>query len=227
MPNNKKEEKIDVQEEAASFLEINSREMKRSIISNIKKQLILFPVSPFTTDIILSYKVIYDFLTSNPNKKAVWFSVDKPVKKVVKEFKDNGFDIQDHSERIIFIDAVSKSVADSKNNKDVIVKYIENPDNLVEISMTLQDIFSDPAIEIAVIDSLNGLLAFNSEKNILKFMRFLSTIAEETDTAIISVFYKDEYPKELESAFQIPSDGLLQVNDDKIVLKKKLETITI
>ncbi|MEM4590204.1 MAG: ATPase domain-containing protein [Candidatus Micrarchaeia archaeon] len=227
MPNNKKDEKLDIQEETASFLDINPKEMKRSLISNIKKQLILFPISPFTTDIVLSYKIIYDFLTSNPNKKAVWFSIDKPVNKVIKEFKDNGFDIQDHSERIIFIDAISKSITDSKNNKNFTVNFIENPDNLVEISMALQDIFSDQAIEIAVIDSLNGLLAFNSEKNMLKFMRFLSTIAEETDTAIISVFYKDEYPKELESAFQIPCDGLLQVSDDKIVLKKKLETITI
>lgn len=224
MSNNKQNEKV---EEQSSFLEIDSKEIKKSIISNVKKQLILFPVLPSTKDFVLSYKIVYDFLTSNPNKKALWFSIDKPVKKVIKEFKENGFDISDHSERIIFIDAISKSITESKNNKEYEVLYIENPDNLVEISMVLQDVLSDPLIELAVIDSLNGLLAFNDEKDILKFIRFLSATSEETDTALIGIFYKNEYSQNIESAFQIPCDGVIEIEDDKIILKKKLETIII
>ncbi|MCS7109288.1 MAG: hypothetical protein NZ903_00635 [Candidatus Micrarchaeota archaeon] len=210
----------------AYFLDINPKDMNKSIISNIKKQLIFFPVSLGSMEVFLSYKIVYDFLTSNPNKKVVWMSVDKPVKKIIKEFQENGFDISQHKERIIFLDAISRSAAKSKNMKEFEVIYLENADNLVEISMSLDDVLSDESVELAIIDSINGLLAFNDERNVLKFIRFLSVIAEETDTSIINIFYKDGY-SHLEHTLQIPCDGILEMEEDRIILRKKVETIIL
>jgi archaellum biogenesis ATPase FlaH len=157
----------------------------------------------------------------------LWFSADRPVKKILNAFKENGFDIVDHKDRIIFVDMVSKLSSDSNDTRGFEVIYIDNPNNLVEVSITLQEVLADESIELAIIDSLNGILAFNDEKNVLKFVRFLSSIAEETDTAIISILYKGQYSNELETAFQIPCDGILSVEEEKIILKKKLETIII
>ena len=208
----------------AQFFE---KSIKKSVFSEIKKQLVFFSVYPFSDEVSLSYKLAYEFLSSHPDRKLVWFSTDKTVKKTIEQFKSYGFGIEEHFGRIIFIDLVSKGVAVPKEQKGMKVFYIDDPDNLVEISMLLHDIFADQAVDIAVIDSINGLLAFNQMDHVLRFVRFLSVIAEETNTAMLLEFFKGQFQPEIEFALQIPCDIILSVDGGKPVLKKSQETISL
>ncbi len=201
--------------------------IKKSVFSEIKKQLVFFSSYPFSDDLSLSYKLAYEFLSSHPDRKLVWFSTDKTIKKTINQFKDYGFGIEEHFDRMIFIDMVTKGVAIPQEQKGMKIFYIDNPDNLVELSMLLHDIFADQTVDIAFIDSLNGLLAFNPTDHILRFVRFLSVIAEETDTTIITNFFKGQFPIETEYALQIPCDMILSVEGEKAVLKKSGEIVSL
>jgi archaellum biogenesis ATPase FlaH len=201
--------------------------IKKSVFSEIKKRLVFSPSYPFSDSLSLPYKLAYEFLSSHPDRKLVWFSTDKTIKKTISQFKDYGFGIEEHFGRIIFIDLVTKGVAIPKEQKGMKIFYIGNPDNLVEVSMLLHDIFADSAVDIAVIDSLNGLLAFNPTDHVLRFVRFLSVIAEETGTTIITSFFRGQFSAELEYALQIPCDMILSVEGEKAVLKTKGDTFSL
>lgn len=212
-------------EEKSSFLQFDLKEINKSLFSQIKKETVLFPLDPFNKDEIFIYKIVFDFLSTNPNKKVVWFASDRSIKKILNDFKNNGFDIFDYKDNIIFIDAISKSVSTPKNEKHFQIIYLNNPDNLTELSMILQDLFEDESIELAVFNSLNGMLTFNDEKNILKFVRFLSSITEETNTTTILIFFRGQYEEKLENAFKIAVDELLYIDGEKLVLRNRLERV--
>ena len=221
----KEESKPKELEEKFSFLQLDPKETNKSLFSQIKKETVLFPMNPFHKDEVFVYKIVFDFLSANPNKKAIWFASDRSVKKILSDFKNNGFDISDYKDNIIFIDAISKSVSTPKEEKHFQILYLDNPDNLTELSMLLQDLFEDETIELAVFDSLNGMLTFNDESNILKFVRFLSSIAEETNTTAILIFFRGQYPEQLENAFKIAVDDVLSVEGDAVILRNRSEKI--
>ena len=201
--------------------------IKKSVFSSLKKKLVFFPSYPFSEEQSIAYKLAYEFLSSHPDRKLVWFSTDKTIKKTIDQFKEYGFGIEEHFDRMVFIDLVTKSVAAPKEMKGTKVFYIDNPDNLVELSMVLHDIFADQAVDIAVIDSLNGLLAFNEMNHVLRFVRFLSVIAEETDTTIIAGFLKGQFGLETEYALQIPCDSVLSIEDGKAVLRSAGNSVSL
>jgi KaiC/GvpD/RAD55 family RecA-like ATPase len=185
------------------------------------KKVLLFSAMPFTTATKTPYTLAYNYLSTTKDKKLIWVATDQPAEKVPDIFKEYGMDISPFKDRIFFVDIVSSGAGVKSSEKSSQIHYVENPDNMVEISMLLADLFDDKLVDLAVIDSINGLLAFNKPSTVTKLIRFIPVIAEKTDTTILLVLMQGEFGADMEHSIQVTSDALLSVDKDELVIKKR------
>ena len=185
------------------------------------KKVLLFSAMPFTTATKTPYQLAYNYLATTKEKKLIWVATDQPAEKVPEIFREYGMDISAFKDRIFFVDIVSSGAGVKSGEKSSQIHYVENPDNMVEISMLLADLFDDKLVDLAVIDSINGLLAFNKPSAVTKLIRFIPVIAEKTDTTILLVLMQGEFGADLEHSIQVTADALLSVDKDELVIKKR------
>ena len=206
------------------------REEKKglNINSMFPKKTILFSSPPLSNSQSIMYKLAYFYLTNSPEKKLIWVSTDQPADKVPTLFKEFGYNIEKYKNRILFVDVVTAGAGVKRLGEKIEgTHYIESPNNMVEITMTLADLFDDKADGLAVIDSINGMLAFNGSGSVIKFLRFLPVISVRTDTTILVNYLQGQYGKEMENTLQVTADASLIAEDDKLTIKTRtgIETI--
>ncbi|VVB73712.1 KaiC [uncultured archaeon] len=192
-----------------------------SVEQMFPKKVLLFSAMPFTTATKTPYRLAYNYLATTKEKKLIWVATDQPAEKVPDIFKEYGMDIGPFKDRIFFVDLVSSGAGVKSGEKSPQVHYVENADNMVEVSMLLADLFDDKLVDLAVIDSINGLLAFNKPSAVTKLIRFIPVIAEKTDTTILLVLMQGEFGADMEHAIQVTADALLSVDKDELVIKKR------
>lgn len=186
------------------------------------KKVILLSTQPLTRVSILPYKLAHSYLKST-DKKLVWVTADQPAEKILDIFEEFGLGIQEFKERMIVIDLVSTGAGVQIPEKiGFKVHYVENPNNMAEVSMLFSDVFSDQTIGLAVIDSVNGLLAFNPLSSIIKFLRFLPVIALRTNTTIMLNYIRGQFGEDLEAALQIVADASLIAERNEILIKTRI-----
>jgi len=201
--------------------ETASRKDPPGVVEMFPKKVLLFSTMPFTPAAKTPYAIAHAYLSSTKGTKIIWVATDQPAEKVPALFKDYGLDIGELKDRIFFVDLVSSGAGVKSEGKSAQVHYIENPDNMVEISMMLADLFADKEVGLAVIDSVNGLLAFNKPSAVTKLIRFLPVIAEKTDTTIMLVLMQGEFGADMEHSIQVTADALLSMDKDELVIKKR------
>ena len=177
----------------------------------------------FSTELFKKRKIPFlissNFL-SKKEGKLVWISTEQHSRKISEIFSEYGFDISKEKERVILVDFVSKS-SGIKTKSEEEIYFVENPNNLVEISMLFTDIFSNEEVKLAVLDSINGLLAFNKKESVIQLLRFLSAIAYDTNTTILVTYDRGEYGKEVESAIRVCTDASIVVEDESVILRTR------
>jgi len=179
------------------------------ISKKFPKRLVLFSRRVYSGTL---YDIVDVYLSENKDKKLIWFETDNPSEKILEELKERELDVS----RVYFVDLISKASGREREEEKNESKFsINNPDDMVDISMTLSDLFDDESVSLAIINTINGLLAFNSIENIKKFIRFLSKIAYSTNTTILICYYPEEYPKELEEALKICCDAYIKESEGK------------
>jgi KaiC/GvpD/RAD55 family RecA-like ATPase len=186
------------------------------------KKIVLFSNPPLSASQSTIYRLAYNYITSSPDKKLIWVSSDQPADKVPAIFKEFGFNIDKYKDRILFVDIVTSGAGvKTLGKKEEGVHYIESPNNMVEITMTLADLFDDKAVGLAVIDSINGMLAFNGAEQVTRFLRFLPVIAVRTDTTILVNYVQGQYEKSMENALQVTADASLMADDGDLLIKTR------
>jgi hypothetical protein len=186
------------------------------------KQVVLLSTEELREKKII-YKIAQSYLkATEADKKLIWVATMQPVDKLPLIAADYGYPINEYIRRILFVDFISKGAGVSPKMKtEMNISYIENPNNMVEISMTLSDLFDDPTVGLAIIDSVNGILSFNRQDRVLQFLHFLSPIARETDTTILLALERSEHPKELERAIELRADAIMNIKGKILNLKTR------
>jgi len=203
-------------------------EKSLSLTSMFPKKVVLFSNKPLSEEQSLIYKIAYDYLANSSEKKLIWVSTDQPADKVPSIFKEFGYSIDKFKNRILFVDVVTAGAGvKTLGEKETGIHYIESPNNMVEITMTLADLFDDKAVGLAVIDSINGMLAFNGAENVIRFLRFLPVISVRTDTTILVNYLQGQYGKDMDHALQVTADASMEAENGQITIKTRTGTETI
>ncbi|MBU2099705.1 hypothetical protein KKG83_07555 [Candidatus Micrarchaeota archaeon] len=169
------------------------------------------------------YKVVVNELLAQlvSEKKSVCFvSVNKTVKAMEKEWKESKISI----EKIYFIDCVSKSISKGKISwSDEKTQYIDNPNALTQMSLAIFKLFEEKKIDFFVLDSINTLLIYNQEKEILKFVHHTAGKLKEGNKTGIFIYLKEEGNGQLLKKFSQFADKIIESDPPikKEFVKKK------
>ena len=188
------------------------------------KRVVLFSTKPLSNAQAIPYKIASAYLKASEgtDKKLIWVTTEQAAEKVPEIFEEYGFGIERYKDRIVFVDLVSKGAGIKIGESPYKIVYVETPNNMIDISMVLSDLFSDTKCDLGVVDSLNGLLAFNSLDNIVKFVRFLPSIAYRTNTTLLLTLLKGEYGENTESAIQTCVDASMTADDNYLTIKTRI-----
>ena len=192
--------------------------------SMFPRSLVLFTTRPFSKTSSLPHKVAHAYLeaTEGKDKKLIWISTDQPAEKVPGIFEEYGYDITPYADRVILVDLVSAGAGlEMPESEGFNIKCVENPNNLTEVAMLFSDVFAPVECDLAVIDSLNGMLSFNSVDAIERFLRFLPVVAHRTNTTTLLTYQRGQYGPELEASLEVCADAALIAEDDAIVVKTR------
>ena len=146
-------------------------------------------------------------------KKTVCFvSVNKTKKAIEKELKDNGINL----ENIYFIDCVSKSISKGKISwSDEKTQYIDNPKALTQISLAIFQLFDKTKIDFLLLDSVNTLLIYNNENDVLKFVHHTTGKLKEAGKTGIFAYLKEGVNEKLMKKLSQFSDKIIEADPPK------------
>ena len=154
-------------------------------------------------------------------KKTVCFvSVNKTKNALEKELKEKKVS----TEKVYFVDCVSKSISKGRVKwSDEKTQYIDNPTSLTQMSLAIFNLFERVKIDFFVLDSINTLLIYNTEKDILKFVHHTTGKLKESSQSGIFVFLKQETNEKLLKEFAQFTDKIVQADVPQKEFKKSGE----
>ncbi len=153
-------------------------------------------------------------------KTIVFISVNKTKKALEKELKENKIS----TEKIYFVDCVSKSISKGKISwSDEKNQYVDNPTSLTQISLAVFKLFDQTKMDYLVLDSINTLLIYNEEKEVLKFVHHTTGKLKENNKTGVFVYLKEEMNQTLLKKFSQFSDKIIEANppEKKEFIRKK------
>jgi len=114
---------------------------------------------------------ILDDLINHKRMGGVYINVSSPYEVVTSTLESAGISTGD----IHFIDCVSKMAGKGQPGGSENVVFIENPSSLEEVSMYLEKMLSTVKAKqkFILLDSLNSLLIYNSERSVKEFTHFI------------------------------------------------------
>jgi archaellum biogenesis ATPase FlaH len=140
-------------------------------------------------------------------KRIVFVSINKTKNAIEKELKAKKIP----TDKIYFIDCISKSISKGKikwsNEK---TQYVDNPTSLTQMSLVLFKLIERIKIDFLVLDSINTLLIYNSEKEILKFIHHTTGKLKENNITGIFIYLKGEMDEKLLKEFSQFADKVME-----------------
>ncbi|MFH1663232.1 MAG: hypothetical protein ABH986_00165 [archaeon] len=158
--------------------------------------------------------------TTSKNKSLCFVSVNKTKTAIEEELKDSKI----NTEKIYFIDCVSKSISKGKISwSDEKTQYIDNPKSLTQISLAILKSFEQNKIDFLVLDSVNTLLIYNSENDVLKFVHHTTGKLKESGKTGIFIYLKEGVNEKLLKKFSQFFDKMIESNppEKKEFIRKK------
>ncbi|PIN99167.1 MAG: hypothetical protein COT90_00800 [Candidatus Diapherotrites archaeon CG10_big_fil_rev_8_21_14_0_10_31_34] len=135
------------------------------IISDIQKKqniILIIPEEKYQNTLMMLLEQL-----EKEKKNICFVSANKTKDALEKELKEKKIS----TEKIFFVDCVSKSISKGKISwSDEKTQYIDNPTSLTQISLAIFKLMENTKIDFLVLDSINTLLIYNEEKEILKFV---------------------------------------------------------
>jgi len=159
-------------------------------------------------------------------KKSICFvSANKTKQALEKEFTGKKISM----EKIFFVDCVSKSISKGKISwSDEKTQYIDNPTSLTQLSLAIFKLMENTKIDFFVLDSVNALLIYNNEKEILKFIHHTTGKLKASNTTGVFAYLKEGTDEKVLKKFSQFVDKIIESNppiQKEFVRKKgKLES---
>lgn len=204
--------------------------MKADEIKNLRRKFagksILLMGLPFSPLEKFTYYTVYNFLQRN-EECAIWVSTDFPHQKVESRFADYGYGLRKFEKRVYFIDILSQKAGVYKGYKSERCIYIQDPNNLTELSLSITELIKKLKCGLIVIDSLNSLLLYNELAKTLQFLRFLSAQIYEKGILLLNVLIEGEHDLKAETSLQITADAVFKISENKLKIMSGLGTHTI
>ncbi|HIH10541.1 MAG TPA: hypothetical protein HA254_07810 [Candidatus Diapherotrites archaeon] len=167
-----------------------SEEMDRALKSNF------YGLSrPFVVLLIIEPKDYQEALVSlmrllsqKEGMEPVYITTNKSCIKLDEIFRVNGI----NTDNVYYIDAASKATNEACADNEK-AKYTSGPANLGEISAEISRVASKPHRGMVfIIDNVSGLLVYNKEDEVSKFLHFTAGKAELTNTSAVFVAMKED-----------------------------------
>jgi KaiC/GvpD/RAD55 family RecA-like ATPase len=166
------------------------------------------------------YYTTNQFVNSEKEKAAIWISTDTPYEKIKEKFSDYGFMLKSGNGRgsIHFLDMISHKAGVTRKKCDD-CRYIQDPSNLTELALAINEILAKKKCGLVVLDSLNSLLVYNDLTKTLQFMRFLSASVYERKMALLVYFVSGERDPRTETSIKMATDAVIAFENDHLFLQ--------
>ncbi len=176
------------------------------------------------------YYSTHRFTVSETDSNVIWISTDTPYQKIKEKFADYGYPLSVQSNSVaeikekpkggvFFIDMISHRAGVSRKQCDD-CKYVQDPSNLTELSLVINELLSKESYGLLVLDSLNSLLIYNDLTKTLQFLRFLSATAYEKKITILIYFVSGERDPRAETSIKMTTDVVITFQSDHVILQK-------
>ncbi|MCM1985752.1 response regulator transcription factor [Methanococcoides seepicolus] len=169
-----------------------------------KNTLMLAPLNVFSERMIYFYT--YSALKCNPEKNIVWLCLKTSRKHVLEKFEEYGFKINDHIERMWFIDIEGPG----KNDPNTF--YCGSATDYIKIGSHASRIFDDKPGSIMVLDDLTVLSKDNLQV-VENFIKFLERKVRDSQGSIISMLGKGILPPETEGLMRSFFDIIIDITE--------------
>ncbi|WP_292484298.1 response regulator transcription factor [Methanohalobium sp.] len=170
-----------------------------------KSTLFLAPVGVSSERIIYFY--IYSVLENDPEQTVVWLSLKKPRNKVMDTFAEYGFDVQEYSDRMWFIDIKKPGKEPEKNTL-----YCESQTDYTKMGSHISKLFNDYPGAILVIDDMN-ILTKDSLQVVENFIKFVEKTVTNSNGTIVTLLGKDVLSSENEGLIKSFFDVVIDITN--------------
>ncbi len=128
---------------------------------------------------------ILSTMTKVEKKDGIYISISKPYSKILKNLK--GFE----KDKVLFLDAISRVL--NENIKTDNCVQLQGPTSLTELGICITKAALNGRLGFLILDSLSGVLNYNSEKTTIRFLQYLISKIKSYELAgIIFIETEDE-----------------------------------
>lgn len=192
-----------------------------SIIEGLRERIPKSIIMNQTVGIILPDKyysdikrVLFEFLTSKANNYCVYVTITRPYKALIDEFGE----LIEDTDRIKFIDCVSKIVGISSREENCI--FIDSPTMLEKLAIEITNLLKEAdenRSKFLILDSLSTLMVYNDDPKIVtKFFYYLINFSKTRDIhSVYLVIEEEEVEKELKKLVNL-ADKIEKIVDSFI-----------
>lgn len=151
---------------------------------------------------------ILKYLVNERKLYGIYVTVNRPCENLTTLLGKHGVDIT----KLYFIDAISAIATDHMVNTPQCI-YLENPQNLTELSITLTELVKRIPGEhnFLFMDSLSTLILYNGMGSVRKFAHFLATRMRSLNLSGVFISLEEETDKQLIAHFTQVCDKVLEV----------------
>ncbi|MCD4703406.1 MAG: response regulator [Methanosarcinaceae archaeon] len=169
-----------------------------------KNALLLTPLNVFSER--FTYFYIYSVLKNETEKNIVWMCLKRSRNDVLGTFSEYGFDIEEFSDRIWFID-VGSGQEPTKNTF-----YCSSPTDYIKIGTHTSKLFGQHPDSILVIDGI-GIISQDNSQVVENFISVLVKTVRESKGSMISMLEKGVVPSDREGVMRSFFDVIVDITE--------------
>jgi len=129
-------------------------------------------------------------------------ATSKPYKILIKQLQDEGID---HT-KYYFIDCCSKK---DEVNESEQCTYISSPQNLMQLSIAMAKTIKNKHIDLVILDSISGLLLYNNEVAVTKFLNNIMASLRSNHTKGVYTLLQEDLKGFLKTIF-LSADAVIE-----------------
>ncbi|MDD5133012.1 MAG: ATPase domain-containing protein [Candidatus Nanoarchaeia archaeon] len=135
------------------------------------------------------HKSIIEISKELQDEKTCYVTINKGFEALIDDFKKNKI----NSENFIVIDCVTKTIVNTKPEKNCI--FISSPNALTELSLAIGKNINNGALHF-IIDSLSNMLIYYDNETISKFVQdLIQKVRKKNKTLVLIISSKDKKSK--------------------------------
>lgn len=156
-------------------------------------------------------------------ERICYVTISKSYKSVLEKFKNEGIGCRN----IYFVDAITKTVSSKPHILELLMPakkvkskyfFVTNPKALIELSLAISDLLENRRNELVVLDSVNTLMIYNENKEIMKFLHYVMAKISENRCKGIFLFAADEKKSTLVKEISLFADKVIDLRKESFTI---------